>query len=534
MIDAKYRVRVNREPILTNERGRERKKKWLKWSLIGGGALLVVLVVLILIGGRGGKPEEQTQTPDAPPEVRAIVEKGDVQVKGPDADDFEDISEDMVIAAGSTIRTEKDSIVSLETATGSVARLNGSSRMSVETITADELHLDLDGGEMWVRLVGSDPTPVKLTTLEVRVEAQGSAYNIKHGQDQSTINSVADTAIVTALRIGEGGVTNDLGKILLEEDNQTIVKAADLPESEEDFDTSDSPKEFKESFWYRFNMEKDEEFEAKITGKEDENAPSLNVTEPKDKSETDDETVTVKGNTDISATVEINGEEVENKSGKFEKKVNLEEGDNTITVTATDKAGNKAEKKISIKRKLAAPGAVSLSAAAEKPGEAALTWGKSDADDFAEYVVKRNENAIKRYSDINKTNHTDTGLEAGKTYKYKVCVVDKDDQETCSSEKSVTIKAEPNKPPTVSISSPANNTSFAGGAAVSFTANGSDPDGGTLTYTWDFGDGVTTTGQSVSHTYAAVTSPTNFTVTVKVSDRAGATAKATVTITITP
>src|SRR5205823_5470914 len=56
------------------------------------------------------------------------------------------------------------------------------------------------------------------------------------------------------------------------------------------------------------------------------------------------------------------------------------------------------------------------------------------------------------------------------------------------------------------------------GAGVTFTSTGaSDPGGKTLTYTWDFGDGGTGTGQTVNHAYATAGT---FTVklTVKNSD----------------
>ena len=42
------------------------------------------------------------------------------------------------------------------------------------------------------------------------------------------------------------------------------------------------------------------------------------------------------------------------------------------------------------------------------------------------------------------------------------------------------------------------------GDPVAFTATGTDPDGDTLTYAWDFGDGGTATTKDAMHTYNEV------------------------------
>jgi PKD repeat protein/type 1 glutamine amidotransferase len=67
------------------------------------------------------------------------------------------------------------------------------------------------------------------------------------------------------------------------------------------------------------------------------------------------------------------------------------------------------------------------------------------------------------------------------------------------------------------------------GIPISFTANGTDPNGDTLTYSWNFADGDTSTEQNPTHTflYAA-----NFSVVVTVSDGRGGTATATLGVNI--
>jgi PKD repeat protein len=85
-------------------------------------------------------------------------------------------------------------------------------------------------------------------------------------------------------------------------------------------------------------------------------------------------------------------------------------------------------------------------------------------------------------------------------------------------EKTFSVNAAPNNPPTVNFSFLP--TSPLPGASVSFSATGSDPDGDALTYAWTFGDGGTSTAEDPQHTY---TSPGTRTVTVIITDARGGT-----------
>ncbi len=87
-----------------------------------------------------------------------------------------------------------------------------------------------------------------------------------------------------------------------------------------------------------------------------------------------------------------------------------------------------------------------------------------------------------------------------------------------------------NKPPTgVVTTAPSPATGFKP-LAVAFDAGGSsDPDGDTLSYAWDFGDGQSGSGVSVSHTYTTVGS---FTARLTVTDGKGGTDTKTVAVTV--
>ena len=62
------------------------------------------------------------------------------------------------------------------------------------------------------------------------------------------------------------------------------------------------------------------------------------------------------------------------------------------------------------------------------------------------------------------------------------------------------VVAAANAPPTVTASrNPTGDVTT--GTSIAFTATGTDADGDTLTYAWDFGDGGTASGAEPSHAY---------------------------------
>jgi len=90
----------------------------------------------------------------------------------------------------------------------------------------------------------------------------------------------------------------------------------------------------------------------------------------------------------------------------------------------------------------------------------------------------------------------------------------------------------PAAPPTATITNPSGSVTVATGQAVSFVGTGSDPAGLNFTGHWDFGDGVSADGLSVTHTYATAGT---YTVAFTVTNSQGLTSAAdqrTVTVTV--
>jgi PKD repeat protein len=120
-------------------------------------------------------------------------------------------------------------------------------------------------------------------------------------------------------------------------------------------------------------------------------------------------------------------------------------------------------------------------------------------------------------------NHTYTNQG---TYTVVLTVIDDDN---ASDTASITLMVN-NDPPVARAR--ANRTNILKGESINFSDNGSsDPNpGDTLTYAWDFGDGNTATGPTVSHTY---TTEGNYQATLTVTDSSGASNSTSINITVT-
>ncbi len=112
------------------------------------------------------------------------------------------------------------------------------------------------------------------------------------------------------------------------------------------------------------------------------------------------------------------------------------------------------------------------------------------------------------------------------SYQVTLTVTDNDGL-TASASHTVQVSA-PNQPPLAVIGGPA--TAQVGQEVIFDGSGSSDPEGAPLTHAWDFGDGVTGSGQTITHTYQHAAT---YTATLTVTDDGSLTDSATHTISIT-
>ncbi len=154
-----------------------------------------------------------------------------------------------------------------------------------------------------------------------------------------------------------------------------------------------------------------------------------------------------------------------------------------------------------------------------------LAWDPNTEPDLAGYKLYYGTSSGSYQQSVNVGNLTQyslSNLQDGVTYYFAVTAYDTEGNESGYSNE---VSARENLPPQALASSSV--SSGHAPLAVSFQGSGTDQDGTIVSYSWDFGDGTSSTLQNPSHTYSSAGS---FTARLTVTDNDGATASATVQI----
>jgi len=115
------------------------------------------------------------------------------------------------------------------------------------------------------------------------------------------------------------------------------------------------------------------------------------------------------------------------------------------------------------------------------------------------------------------TSYSNTGLSASTTYRYRVLAFNAGGDSGPSNEAEATTSDAPPPPPNQNPTARYSWSCKNGSCSFNGTSS-SDPDGNVVSYAWNFGDGSTGSGATVSHNYG---SRTVRTVTLTVTDNLG-------------
>lgn len=149
--------------------------------------------------------------------------------------------------------------------------------------------------------------------------------------------------------------------------------------------------------------------------------------------------------------------------------------------------------------------------------------GTSDPDGtIKKYIWRFGDGSVSR----GVSNPTHRYLSTG-TYTVRLKVIDNQGISTTDSAVVEIIDSTVNQSPSAKANGPYNGTP---GSEISFTSTGSDdPDGSIVSYEWEFGDGDSSIETTPRHFYSE---PGRYSITLRVTDNEGATAKSSTTATI--
>lgn len=174
-----------------------------------------------------------------------------------------------------------------------------------------------------------------------------------------------------------------------------------------------------------------------------------------------------------------------------------------------------------------------VQATAQSATQVTVQWTASTDDTAVTgYKVRRNGTSV---TTATGTSFTDTGVAASTTYSYTVSAVDAAGNESAqSTAASVTTPAAANKPPVVSLTSPANGSTFTAPAGITLAATASDPENRLAQVQFYAGGTLLGSDTSAPYSFAWSSVPAGtYTLTAIARDADGAsTTSAPVTVTV--
>lgn len=274
--------------------------------------------------------------------VRTTLVNGQAEYRIGDGYPWEKVQRGMSFGEGAQLRTAAGARISLRVADGSEVRLDSDSSVALTRLTAKHIIVQVTGGEVYTRAADRQGIVFQTRASAATYQADRlAAYRVSETKDKQGVevyNSAVSILGVndTQIRVGQGK-----RYFLRSTANATTEgKTTNLVQSELAGDE-----------FLHWNRDLDEpRFGAHLGALHDITPPELTIAEPADNARTTATNIALSGTTEETAAVRINGATAANNSGSFSSSIDLDIGENLITVEATDEAGNKTAKTLTVTR----------------------------------------------------------------------------------------------------------------------------------------------------------------------------------------
>ena len=450
-----------------------------KWAKIGAAAV-VVLPIVGLLAWWGWSASSLSKLG-----VDAALVEGTVQYRLGYDEPWEKAQEGMSFSEGAQVRTRADSRAVLNIDDGSAVRLNGDSSVILTKLTSRHIIIENTGGDVYTRVVKSDSRTFQVRSGSATFQSEGTAYR--------TFNTDAKEGVeVYHSKVNIIGVKSD-GNVLVEQGERYYLVNTPATDTEGKV-TELSQEDLAADEFIKWNSDQDrKDFEKELGVLFDLTPPALEITSPANGLSTEASSVEVKGTAEAGAKLLVNGTETTNNNGEFSANVGLNEGNNAIQVEASDKAGNKTVKTLSVTRTTApTEPTTSFKLSGTKVDKGvSFTWSISGISVTKGFKIVKSTSANPTYSSKGDYAYVESSsarsytwkIQDGKTYHFRICTYNGSTCTNYSNDITVTTPPKPTTtPPTGSIT-----LSSTGGDNFSWVNTGSALYGYKLVYSTSTG-----------------------------------------------
>lgn len=327
---------------------------------------------------------------------------------------------------GVNVKTSDNSRSILKISDGTLMRLDQNTEIKVIKANKTDIEVEQLSGQVYHRINSQSSAIYKVKNNRVEITALGTAFNLKIDGQKLILNLIEGRAKIKIF--AADNPENLINMRTIDEGETAIIDLTKEPnkiidsQKQEIFDLLGDP-------WFIWNKDQDilNNFYLGVLGTE----LKLEITSPNNietEIEVTENPVKISGITAPKAKIYINGKEIINNNGQFEKEIELTAGKNTIEVSA--QLDNKKNKKIIlIDYKSTQNGSIIILDGKVVDGSVKLYWTlkNTDGGDGIRVVKSTTEKPTYPQNDFHKiapsiTSDTWENLTPN-TYHFRVCVL---------------------------------------------------------------------------------------------------------------